>query len=82
MMQYLMKLLKMQNKATREKTEKRLQKKVKNLDKKIPDATTLIYINQYNNTNKQNLEKKMGSLIKNTGCKWFSDYKCFKYKNQ
>ena len=29
---------------------------------KIPDATTLIYINQYN-THKQNLEKKVGILI-------------------
>ena len=31
-----------------------LKMKVNNLDKKIPDATTLIYINQYN-TGKQNL---------------------------
>ena len=29
-----------------------------NLEKKIPDATTLIHINQYN-TDKQNLEKKI-----------------------
>ena len=34
-----------------------LKAKVNNLDKKIPDATTLIHINQYN-TDKQNLEKK------------------------
>ena len=34
-----------------------------NLEKKIPDATTLIYINQYN-TDKQNLEKKLEILIK------------------
>ena len=33
--------------------------KVNNLEKKIPDATTLIHINQYN-TDKQNLEKKIG----------------------
>ena len=35
-----------------------LKTKVKNLEKKIPDATTLIHINQYN-TDKQNLEKKI-----------------------
>ena len=34
-----------------------LQTKVNNLEKKIPDATTLIHINQYN-TDKQNIEKK------------------------
>ena len=34
-----------------------LKKKVNSLEKKIPDATTLIQINQYN-TDKQNLEKK------------------------
>ena len=33
------------------------QTKVNTLEKKIPDATTLIYINQYN-TDKQKLEKK------------------------
>ena len=36
-------------------------KKVNNLENKIPDATTLIYINQYN-TEKQNLEKKIGDV--------------------
>ena len=36
---------------------KLLQIKVNNLDKKIPDETTLIHINQYN-TDKQNFEKK------------------------
>ena len=34
-----------------------LKTKVNSLEKKIPDATTLIHINQYN-TDKQNLEKK------------------------
>ena len=34
-----------------------LKSKANNLDKEIPDATTLILINQYN-TDKQNLEKK------------------------
>ena len=34
-----------------------LKTKVNSLEKKIPDATILIHINQYN-TDKQNLEKK------------------------
>ena len=37
--------------------------KVNSSEKEIPDATTLIHINQYN-TDKQNLEKKMKMLIK------------------
>ena len=57
-----------------------LKTKVNSLEKKIPDATTLIHINQYN-TDKQNLEKKLEILIKNTRYKWFSDYNCFEYKN-
>ena len=54
--------------------------KVNNLEKKILDATTLIHINQYN-TGKQNLEKKLEMLIKNTRYKCFSDYNCFEYKD-
>ena len=38
---------------------------VNNSEKKNRDAATLIHINQYN-TGKQNLEKKMDVLIKNT----------------
>ena len=57
-----------------------LKAKVNNLEKKVPDVTTLIHINQYN-TGKQNLEKKLEMLIKNTRYKWFSDYNCFEYKN-
>ena len=38
---------------------------VNNSEKKNRDAATLIHINQYN-TGKQNLEKKMDMLIKNT----------------
>ena len=57
-----------------------LKVKVNSLENKVPDATTLIHINQYN-TDKQNLEKKLEMLIKNTRCKWFSDYNCFEYKN-
>ena len=40
-----------------------LKTKVNNLEKKIPDATTLIHINQYN-TDKQNFLKKKGMLMK------------------
>ena len=42
-----------------------LKAKVNNWEKKITDATTLIHINQYN-TNKQNLEKKIGDVDKKT----------------
>ena len=40
-----------------------LKAKINTLEKKIPDATTLIRINQYN-TDKQNLEKKIGYVDK------------------
>ena len=40
-----------------------LKTKVNDLEKNIPDATTLIPINQYN-TDKENLEKKKKILIK------------------
>ena len=40
-----------------------MKTKVSNLEKKIPDGTTLIHVNQYN-TDKQNLDKKMEMLIK------------------
>ena len=57
-----------------------LKTKVNNLKKKIPDATTLTYKNQYN-IDKQNLEKKNEDADKkNTTYKWFSDYSCSKYK--
>ena len=35
--------------------------KVNNLDKKIPDANTIIHLDQYN-THKQNLQKKIGDV--------------------
>ena len=57
-----------------------LKTKVNNLENKIPDATTLIHINQYK-TDKQNLEKKNRMLIKNTRYEWFSDHYCFAHKN-
>ena len=40
-----------------------LKAKVNNFEKKIPDATTLININQYN-TDKQKLEKQIGAVDK------------------
>ena len=43
-----------------------LKTKVKNLEKKIPDATTLTNISQ-SNMDRQNLEKKGTMLIKNSG---------------
>ena len=42
-----------------------LKTKVSNLDKKIPDATTLIHIHQYNR-DKQKSEKKLGDVGKKT----------------
>ena len=42
-----------------------LKTKVNSLDKKIPNATTLIHINQYN-TDKQHLEKKIEYVDKKT----------------
>ena len=41
-----------------------LKTKLNKLDKKIPNATTLILINQYN-TVKQNLENRIGNVDKN-----------------
>ena len=41
----------------------KLKTKVNNLEKKIPDANRLIHITQYN-TDKQNLEKKIGDVDK------------------
>ena len=43
----------------------KLYTKVNNLWKKIPDATTFTHINQYN-TDKQNLENKIGDVDKNS----------------
>ena len=40
-----------------------LNAKVINIEKKIPDATALIHINQYN-TDKENLDKKIGDTGK------------------
>ena len=51
-----------------------LNTKVNILEKKIPDATTLIHINQCN-TDKQNLEKKI-DVDKKIPDDVFSDCKC------
>ena len=40
-----------------------LKTKVNSLEEKVPDTTTLISINQYN-TDKQNLQKKIGDVHK------------------
>ena len=45
------------NEVVKNRKFKTPKTKVNTLEKQIPDATTLIYINQYN-TDKQNLEKK------------------------
>ena len=67
------------NEVVKNRKLKTLKTKVNKLDKKIPDATTLVHINQYN-TDNQNLEKKIGDVDKkNTRCKWFSNYNCFGY---
>ena len=52
-MQWIMNLLKIQNST--------YQRQVNKLGKKIRDGTTLNHINQYN-TDKQNLEKKIGDV--------------------
>ena len=61
-----------------------LKTKIYSLERKIPDATTLIPISQYN-TDKQNLEKKIGDFSKVEN-KIPNDSnlvitKCFHYKN-
>ena len=68
------------NKVVKATKFKVLKTKVNKVDKKIPDKTTLIYINQYQ-TNKTKLDKKLEMLIKNTRYKWFSEYNCFENKN-
>ena len=54
----------------------KLKTKVNILDKKFPDLTPLIHINQYN-TDKQNSEKK----IRKNQMQVVSGYNCFEYKN-
>ena len=67
------------NEIVKNKKFNTLKTKVNNLEKKIPDATALMHINQYN-TDKRNLEKKIEMLIKHGRYKWFTDYNGFEYK--
>ena len=53
----------MKNEVVKNTKVSTLKTKVNKLDKKIPDATTLIHINHYNK-DKQNLEKKLKMSIK------------------
>ena len=46
-----------------------LKTKVNSFEKEVPDATTLIHINQYN-TDKQNLEKKIEDIDKKLRTKY------------
>ena len=50
------------NEVVKNKKFSTIKTTVHNFEKKIPDATSLIYTNQYN-TDKQNVEKKMQMLI-------------------
>ena len=69
------------NEVVKETKFNTLKTKVNSLEKKIPDATTLIHINQYN-TDKQNLDKKIGDVDKKSPrYEWFSVYNCFEHKN-
>ena len=52
----------------------KLNAKVSNSEKKIPDGSTLIRTNQYN-TGKQSLKKKVSDVEKKKLCYyWFSNY--------
>ena len=69
------------NEVAKNKQFNTLKTKVNNLEKKIPDTTTLIHTNQYN-TDKQNLVKKLRILIKNIlDMSGLVTRKCFEYKN-
>ena len=50
------------NEVVKNRKFKTLKTKINNLDKKIPDSTTLIHVNQCN-TDKQNLEKTLEMFI-------------------
>ena len=53
------------NEVVKNKKFNTLKTKVNKLEKKIPNATTLIHINQCN-TDKQNLEKRIGYFDQKT----------------
>ena len=52
-----------ENEVVKNREFNTLKTKVNRSENKIPEATTLIYINQYN-TDKQNLEKKIEDVDK------------------
>ena len=52
-----------ENEVVKNREFNTLKTKVNRSEKKIPEATTLIHINQYN-TDKQNLEKKIEDVDK------------------
>ena len=58
-----------------------LKTKINSLEKKAPDTTSLIHINQYN-TDKKKLQNKIRDSNKRTTCELFSIYNCFEYKNE
>ena len=58
-----------------------LKAKVNNLEKKIPDATTLIHINQYKTEKKKLREENWRYWEKNIRWKRLSDYNWFEYQN-
>ena len=61
----IMKIMKFaDNEVVKNTKFKALKTKVNNVEKKNPEAANLIHINQYN-SDKQNLEKKLETLIKN-----------------
>ena len=72
--------MQVQNKVVNNTKFNTLKTKVNSLERKIPDATTLIHINQYK-TDKQNLEIQIGDVDKKNRYEWFSDYNCFELKN-
>ena len=49
--------------VSKEVVKNKLNIKINNLGNKFPEATTLVYINQYN-TDKQSLDKKIGDVDK------------------
>ena len=53
----------MDNEVVKNRKSNTLGTNVNNLERRIPTAITLIHINQYN-TDKQNLEKKIGAVDK------------------
>ena len=62
-------LKKLSDAVSKEVLKKTLYNKLNNLKNKIPDATTLIHINQYSTDKQSDVDKKNWRW-------WFSDYYC------